>query len=36
MVLPNSTSSFELGMKDAKIYYKPDGGMIIGEALMGG
>ncbi|MCF8220070.1 MAG: hypothetical protein K9I97_01170 [Cryomorphaceae bacterium] len=35
MVVPNSTSSFELGMEDAKIYYKPDVGMIVGEALMG-
>ncbi|MFM7388977.1 MAG: hypothetical protein ACKO5L_12550, partial [Bacteroidota bacterium] len=28
---PYSNSSFELGMQDAKNYYKPDGGMIVGE-----
>jgi len=32
---PYSTSSFELGMQDAKNYYKPDGGMIVGEVLLG-
>ncbi len=32
---PYSTNSFELGMQDAKNYYKPDGGMIVGEVLLG-
>jgi len=32
---PYSPSSFELGMQDAKNYYKPAGGMIVGEVLLG-
>lgn len=32
---PLSTSSYDLGMQDAKNYYKPDGGMIVGEVLLG-
>lgn len=32
---PFSTSSFELGMQDAKNYYQPAGGMIVGEVLLG-
>jgi hypothetical protein len=30
-----STSSYELGREDAKNYYKPEGGMIVGEVLLG-
>lgn len=36
MKVTYSSSSFELGIEDAKKYYKPDAGMIIGEVLMGG